>query len=140
MYINCSGGGAAAVDLSGDVDIAEAVPAAVATRTGKGSTPDNDQRGGSRRQNKAYSVPVDGAMSSYYPRDLVCESTGVGAASSNQGSPGDAVLAVAWRARGGGGAGRARRGDVDMDDLKAYEIIGIIIGANLAREKVRKEV
>lgn len=120
-------------------DAVEIVPAAAmaATQIGKGSMPTNRNRGSSR--GKAYFVPVDGSMSSYCPRDLVCESTVNGrVASSGKDSAGDGDSAVAWRAKGGGGADRVGKGDAYMDDLKAFEFIGVIIGANLAWEKVRR--
>lgn len=83
--------------------------AATEAVTGAGAAATNGVDGAKR--NEAFFVPVDEGMSSYCPRDLRCGE------------------------RGSGGAAQQDRREREKD-LRAFELLGILIGANLAWNKV----
>lgn len=77
-------------------------------------------------ESEAFFVPVDGGMASYCPRDL----RGGGRGEAGVGGSGG----------GGGGCRRAAIGKgwrEEEEDLRVFELLGIIIGANLGWNKVR---
>lgn len=120
---------AAAAGISGNIDDSAVLATAAACAVG----PQDVKTGGrgDGRPGKAYFVPVEDGMSSYCPRDLVHETA--------EGTAAAGTSAVAGgRRKDGLGSRRARRGDVDVDDLRAFEFIGIMIGANLIQREVRK--
>lgn len=91
-------------------DTAGAAPATSAPAATKGDDMDSEP----------FFVPVDGGMSSYCPRDLRGEGWKAGAA-------------------GGGGSAATMRGQLEMEkDLQDFELLGIVIGANLGWNKVRE--
>lgn len=96
------------------------------------SAAENAPSGADENRNKAFFVPVEEGMSSYCPRDLrggdEPSGSGAGVGSNGDGGCGS----------GGGETAAMQRRREKEEDLERFELLGMVIGANLSWNKVRK--